>query len=126
MLSTSTINLTLINLPNLQHLLFDIYDQLQSHSQLDLPANIESDIWSYYKFLKIQAFVLTDTLFVILPIPLVDKSLTFHLYSQIPLLSLVLKKSFQYEIEHKFFAIRCDFCYITDPDDENILHWVPS
>ena len=64
---------TLINLHDLQHLLFDIKDQFQSHPQLDLPAYIKSDIQSYYKFLKIQAFVLTDTLPVTLTIPLVVK-----------------------------------------------------
>ena len=37
-------------------------DQLRSQSKLDLPANIKADIWNYYLFLKIQAFVLMDTL----------------------------------------------------------------
>ena len=84
----------LINLPELQYILYDIRDQLRSHPRLDLPANIESDIWSYYKFLKIQAFVLTDILFVTLTIPLVHTSLMFCLYKihNLPLLHLTLQK----------------------------------
>ena len=109
-LSTSTTNLTWINPPDLQFLLFDIKNQLRSHPQLDLPANITSDIWRYYKFLKIQAFVLTYALFVILTIPLLHKCLTFHLYRihNIPLAHPILKKSLQCEIEHRYFAIRSD------------------
>ena len=78
------------------------------------------DIWGYYKFLKIQAFELTDTLFVILTIPFIDQSLTFCLYKiyNLPLLHPILKKSFQYEIFHKYFAIKPDMWYITLPDDE--------
>ena len=72
-LSSSRINLKLINPPNLQYLLYDIRDQLRSHPRLDLPQNYETDIWSYYTFVMIQAFVLMDTSFVILTIPLVDR-----------------------------------------------------
>ena len=79
-LFTSTINPTLISSSDLQYLLYGIKDQLQLHPRLYLPANIELDIWNYYKFLKIQAFILMVTLCVIWTIPLVDKGLTFHLY----------------------------------------------
>ena len=39
----------------------DIKYSLQSHPRLDLLANSKSNIWIYYKSLKKQAFVLTDT-----------------------------------------------------------------
>ena len=45
----------------------------------NLHLHTETDVWSYYNFLQIQAFMLPDTLFVILTNPLVDKSFTFHL-----------------------------------------------
>ena len=59
---------------------------------LDLPKNIESNIWSCYEVLKIQAFVLTDTLYDILTIPLADNNLMFHVYKihNLPLLHLIL------------------------------------
>ena len=57
--------------PKIYSTWFDIKDQLRSYlisykrpieiiPMVFLPANISSNIWSYYKFLKIQAFVLTD------------------------------------------------------------------
>ena len=61
-LFNSAKNPTFISHHDLQYLLSDIKDQLRSNPWLNLSANIELDIWSYYKFLKIQAFVLTDTL----------------------------------------------------------------
>ena len=86
----------------LQHLLYDMKDQLRSYPRLNLAKNINSYIWSYYKFLKIQAFVITDTLFVNWTILLVGRSLTFHLYGihNLPLLCPTLQKIFQFEIEH--------------------------
>ena len=69
-----------MNTPDLQYLLYHMKDQLQPHRRLGLPANIDSDIWSYYKLFKIQAFILIDTLFVILTLPWVDESLTFLLH----------------------------------------------
>ena len=55
-LSTGTVNSTLINPSDLQYLLHDIKGQLQSHPQLDLPTNIEVDVvmiifsWTELKF----------------------------------------------------------------------------
>ena len=118
----------MIKPPNLQYPLFDIKDQLQCHPQLDFPANIESDIWSYYKFLKIQASVLTDISIFILTIPMVDKCLTFHVYMihNILLLQPTFKKSFQYEKEHRYFAVRSHLHYKPFPHIQNILTCVVS
>ena len=106
MQSTGTINRTLKFPPRFAGSLYAIKVQLRLHPRLDLPANIEKDVWSYM-FLQIQAFVLTDTFFVILTIPLVGKSLTFHCYKikNVVLLHLIWKKSFHYEIVHKYCAI---------------------
>ena len=38
-LSTSRINLTLINQPDLQYLLYDIKDQIRSHHRFNLPTS---------------------------------------------------------------------------------------
>ena len=62
MFSTSTINPTLIILPDLQCPLYHIKDQLQSHPKLYIPANIETGVCNYYTLLKIQVFALTDIL----------------------------------------------------------------
>ena len=52
----------------------------------------------------------------------------FCLYSihNIPLLHPILKESFQYEIVHRYFAIRSNLHYITLPDEENVVSCVVS
>ena len=71
---------------------------------------------------------MTDTLLVLLTIPLVDMSLRFHLYKihNLPLLDPTLKKSLHYEIADKYFAIGWDMRYITFPDDDNTLSCIVS
>ena len=49
-LGTNVINP--ITPPDSRHFLCIIKDQLRLHARLGLPQNIESDIWSYYEFLK--------------------------------------------------------------------------
>ena len=78
---------------------------------------------SYYKFLKIQIFVSADTLFVVLTIPMVDKSLIFCLYKiyNLPLLLLNLFKPFHYKLSYKYFA---DMRYKAFPDGDNVIRCI--
>ena len=122
-------NPTLINPPDLRYILCDVEVQLRSHPTLDLPANIEPNIWSYYKLLKIQASVLSDTLFVTLTIPLVDKNVTSCLYKiqNLLLLHPVFQKSFCYELTFTYFAIRSDSRYMTLTEDNyGLIHIVST
>ena len=59
--------------------------------------------------MKLRSFMMSDNLYVILHIPLFDKSLQFNLY--IPLVHLILKKAFKYSIQGKYLAIRSDLLY---------------
>ena len=106
---------------DLTYILYDNKYLLRSHPMLSLSANAESDIWSYYKLLKIQVFVLKDTLFVILQIPLIDISLTFHPYMNLPLLHPNSHKSFHYKPFRKYPAVRFDRRCKTFSDDDNIM-----
>ena len=69
-----------------------------------------------------------DILYVILTILLVDISLNFHLYMihNLPFLQPYVTGIFQYEIDHGCFVIRSYLCYITFPDDENVLDCIVS
>ena len=73
--------------------------------------------------MKLQSFMLSDTLYVVLNIPLVDKSLQFNLYRipNIPLVYTVLKKLFKYFIQEEYFASRSDSKYISFPLSANIM-----
>ena len=61
--------------------------------------------------------MVSDTLYVVLHIPLVDKLLQFHLYMihNIPLVHPALKKSFKYSIKEEYLTIRSDSKYISFP-----------
>ena len=67
--------------------------------------------------------MMSDTLFVILYIPLVDKSLQFNLYRihNIPLVHPILKKSFRYSIQEEYLTIRSDAQYVSFPVSTDIL-----
>ena len=67
--------------------------------------------------------MMSDTLYVILHIPLVDKSLQFHLFRihNIPLVHPVLKKSFRYSIQEEYLTIRLDTQYILFPLSMDIM-----
>ena len=68
-------------------------NQLVSHPRWALPQWEGEDIWYMYKFMKLWSFKLSDTLYVVLYIPQVNKSLQFNLYRihDIPLVYPILK-----------------------------------
>ena len=84
-------------------LLTKLETKLVSHPRLTLPTWHAENIWYLYKFIKLQSFMLSDTLYAVLHIPLVDKSLQFCLFRihNIPLVHPTLHKSFQYTIQEE-------------------------
>ena len=46
-------------------------------SSLSLPINPDTNIWTFYKFLKIHPLVFSDTLIIFIIVPLIDN--TFHI-----------------------------------------------
>ena len=76
-----------------------------------------------YKFMKLRLFMMLNTLYVVLHIPLVGKSLQFHLFRihNIPLVHQVLKKSFRYSIQEEYLAIRLDEQYISLPLSTDVM-----
>ena len=73
--------------------------------------------------MKLQSFMLSDTLYVVLHIPLVDRMLQFNLYRihNIPSVHLVLKKLFKYSIQEEYLANRSDSQCISFPLSANIM-----
>ena len=94
-----------------------------SHPQLGLPQWEGENIWYMYKFMKLQSFMLSDTLCVGLHIPLVNKFLQFNLYRihNIPLDHPVLRKSFKHSIQEEYLAVRSDSYYISFPLSADIM-----
>ena len=79
-ISSQKLKPALLNTLDLKSLLTRLEDQLMSHARLALPQWNGENIWYMYKFMKLQSFMMSDTLYVILHIPLLDKSLQINLY----------------------------------------------
>ena len=71
---------TLLNLLNIISILIKLEVQLMSHPRLALHEWNGGNIWYIYKFLKLQSFMMSNTLYVVLQILLVDKSIQFYLF----------------------------------------------
>ena len=73
--------------------------------------------------MKLQYFMLSITLYVVLHIPLINKSIQFNLYRIhiMPLSHPVLKKSPHYSIQEEYLAIRPDSQYILFPLSADIV-----
>ena len=70
-----------------------------------------------YKFMKLWSFMLSDTLYAVLHIPIVDKSLQFNPYRIhiILLVHPILKKLFKYSMQEEYLAIRLNSQYVLFP-----------
>ena len=114
---------TLLNSLDLTSLLIKLEAKLILHLRLALPAWDSKQIWYMHKFMKLQSFMMSDTLYVVLHTPLIDKSLHFYIFRihNIPLVQLTLQKSFQYAIQEECLAIRLDGQYISFPLSMDIM-----
>ena len=122
-LATHKVTPTLIPPADLRSILTDVETKLRANPKLALPVTEKADIWSYYQFLKINAFVHCDMLIVVLILPLIDRDLEFDLFKahSLPLLHPKLKKVFSYEIDNPYIAIQSDGNYLTIPIHDDIL-----
>ena len=95
-ISSQTLTPSLLNPIDFMHLLTKLETKLVSHPRFTLPVWHGENIWYMYKCMKLQSFMLSDTLYAVLHIPLVDKSLQFHLFRihNIPLVHPTLQMSF--------------------------------
>ena len=73
-LSANTLSPMIISPSDLRTLLAEVERDLIGHPKLGLPTSYDGkNIWTYYKILRIRSVVYQDTLFVIIPVPLIDK-----------------------------------------------------
>jgi len=120
-LTSHSVTPNLIPPTDLREILQDVVQKLESNPKLALPQ--VTNIWSYYQFLKIDAFVHQDVLIVLLVLPLIDRDLQFEVYKahNLPLLHPELKKVFTYKLPSPYLAIRADGNYLTLPIHDDIL-----
>ena len=76
-LSSNVLSPSIIFPVDLRQLLIEVKEDLIGHPKLGLPSDYKGKgIWDYYRLLKIKSLVYRDALFVIVSVPLTDKSQT--------------------------------------------------
>ena len=104
--------------PNiLKKILHKIEEDIRSNARLKLCKVPETNIWSYYRTVKLTPIVLDDYLMLILTIPLVDQSLHINLYKvhNLPMLHPTLNVHAQYELEGSYLATMMEGMFISLP-----------
>ena len=116
-LASQELNPMIIPPDILKNILHKIETDIKSHARLKLCDDLETNIWSYYKTIKLTPIVLEDYLMLILTVPLVDQSLHMNLYkvNNLPMLHLTSHVHVQYEIEGPYLATIMDGMFITLP-----------
>ena len=101
----------------LKNILHKIETDIKSHARLKLCEDLETNIWSYYRTIKLTPIVLEDYLMLILTVPLIDQSLHINLYKvyNLPMLHPILHVQVQYELESSYVATVMDGMFITLP-----------
>ena len=116
-LASQELNTMIIPPDMLKNILHKIETDINSHARLKLCDDPETNIWSYYRTIKLTPIVLEDYLKLILTVPLVDQLLHMNLYKvhNLPILHPTLHVHAQYEIEGSYLATVMDGMFITLP-----------
>ena len=116
-LALQELNPMIISLDILKNILHRIEMDIKSHARLKLCKDTETNIWSYYRTIKLTPIVLEDYLMLILTVPLIDQSLHMNLYKvyNLPMLHPTLHVHVQYGIENSYLATIIDGMIITLP-----------
>ena len=101
----------------LKRILHKIEEDIKSNARLKLCEDPETNIWSYYRTVKLTPIVLQDYLMLILTVPLVDQSFQMNLYKvhNLPMLHPTLNVHVQYELEGTYFATMMESMFISLP-----------
>ena len=116
-LASQELNPMIIPPDILKNILHRIETDIKSHARLKLCEDPETNIWSYYRTIKLTSIALEDYLMLILTVPLIDQSLHMNLYKvyNLPMLHPTLHVYAQYEIENSYLATIMDGMFITLP-----------
>ena len=116
-LASQELNPMIIPPDILKDIIHKIETDIKSHARLKLCEDPETNIWSYYRTIKLTPIVLEDYLMLILTVPLVDQSLHMNLYKvyNLPMLHPILHVHAQYELKSSYLATIMDGMFITLP-----------
>ena len=114
----------IISPSDLRKLLAEVEKDLTGHPKLGLPNSYDGkNIWTYCKLLRNISLVYEDALFVIIPVPLIDKLqwVTVYKIHNLPILMPPLLKQLKYNLPNDFIATSKDNLYITYPNSDEIF-----
>ena len=116
-LTSQELNPMIIPPDILKKILHRIEDDIRSNARLKLCEDPETNIWSYYRTVKLTCIVLDDYLMLILTVPLIDQSLPMNLYKvhNLPMLHPTLNVHAQYELEGPYLVTMMEGMSITLP-----------
>ena len=108
--------------PPLRELLAEAEKEMAHNPRLELPYNIDTDIYKYYTVMKITPVVVGDVMAMLLTIPLIDKSLKMNVYKvhNLSALDPELKVASEYALEGEYLAIDEHGLYVALPDAREI------
>ena len=116
-LASQELNPMIIPSDILKKILHRIEEDIRSNARLKVFEDPETNIWSYYKTVKLTPIVLDDYLMLILTILLIDQSLHMNLYKvhNLPMLHPTLNVHGQYELEGSYLATMMEGMFISLP-----------
>ena len=116
-LASQELNAMIIPPDILKRILHKIEEDIKSNARLKLCEDPETNIWSYYRIVKLIPLILQDYLMLILTVPLVDQSLQMNLYKvhNLPMLHPTLNVHVQYELEEIYLATMMEGMFISLP-----------
>ena len=123
-LCSNVLSPSIISPVELRQLLNNVKQDLVGHPTLGLPSNYEGNgIWDYYWLLKIKSLIYRGALFVIVSVPLIDKSqlLTVYKIHNLSIFITELCKWLKYNIPNCFIAITTNGLCITYLDSNKML-----
>ena len=116
-LASQELNPMIIPPDILKKILHKIEEDIRSSATLKLCEDPETNMWSYYRTVKLTPIELQDYLMLILTIPLVDQSLEMNLYKvhNLPMLHPTLNVHAQYELEGTYLATMMEGMFMSLP-----------
>ena len=112
-LATQSVSPLLLPPSILREILENVKRGMTQYPSLALPNDPSQDIQSYYELILINLVVFYDYLIIIRQVPLVDKPLIMNVYKvyNLPVLHLVLYKTFWYSVEGEYLVLSSDSEY---------------
>ena len=116
-LASQELNPMIIPPDILKRILHKIKDDIKSNARLKLCEDPVTNIWTYYRTVKLTPIVLQDYLMLTLTVLLVDQLLQMNLYKvhNLPMLHPTLNVHAQYELEGTYLATIMEAMFISLP-----------